>query len=68
VRSNDPSKEQQMKNFIATYESPKNIFSGKKLFRCANIAEAQDQFFAWLRTQSTYQHMWALTVSFEEVQ
>jgi hypothetical protein len=57
-----------MKNFIATYESPKNIFSGKKLFRCANIAEAQDQFFAWLRTQSTYQHMWALTVSFEEVQ
>ena len=57
-----------MKTFIATYESPCNIFKGKICLPATNIEEAQNRFFLWLKRQETYKHMWKLMVEFEEVE
>lgn len=57
-----------MKTFLAIYESPNNVFSGKLCIPSTNIEEAQNKFFAWLKKQSAYPHMWKLTVEFEEIE
>jgi hypothetical protein len=57
-----------MKNFVVTYESPRNLFKGKKLIQAESISDAQTIFFEWVKEQSTYQHMWSLNFDFEVIQ
>ena len=57
-----------MKVFIATYESTGNLEKGRICLEGRSIVDAQDKFFEWLRTQPLYQHMWQLSVQFEEIE
>lgn len=54
------------RTFIAEASSPGNAWKGKVVIRAANIVEAQDKFFAWLRKQEVYTHMWKLHMDIYE--
>jgi uncharacterized protein YegJ (DUF2314 family) len=52
--------------YLATATSKGNIWTGKVIIQANTLVEAQDKFFAWLKEQSVYSHMWNLEVSIEE--
>jgi hypothetical protein len=56
-----------MRAFLFDYESAGNIESGMVVVNAEDLVEAQDKFFAWLRTQPLYSHMWNLAVVAKEV-
>jgi hypothetical protein len=56
-----------MRNFVATYNSDRNLFKGQVHISAVSIGEAQGKFFDWLKKQSVYPHMWNLSVNFEEI-
>ena len=56
-----------MKLYIFDYSSEGNIFSGEICIEAEGLVEAQDKFFAWLKKQQTYQHMWQLSFKAREV-
>ena len=57
-----------MRTFQFEWESLGNIAQGTVIVRAENIAEAQDKFFAWLKTKPLYQHMWRLSLIATEVE
>jgi hypothetical protein len=64
----ETNKKPPKKGFIVTYESPGNIFKGKKLIKAIDIVAAQDIFLRWIKKQDVYQHLWNLSFQIEEVQ
>jgi len=56
-----------MRNFVATYNSDRNLFKGQVHISAVSVGEAQDKFFDWLKKQSVYPHMWNLSVNLEEI-
>ena len=56
-----------MRNFIVTYTSERNLFKGQVHVSAVSVGEAQDKFFDWLKKQAVYPHMWNLSVNFEEI-
>jgi len=56
-----------MRNFVATYSSERNLFKGQVHISASSIGEAQDKFFEWLKKQSVYPHMWNMYVDFTEI-
>lgn len=54
--------------YLATATSKGNIWTGKIIIQADTLVEAQDKFFAWLKGQSVYSHMWNLEVTIEETQ
>jgi hypothetical protein len=55
-----------MKAYIIDWSSAGNVDKGTVVVTANSISEAQDTFWAWLRVQPVYQHMWNLTFSIEE--
>ena len=55
-----------MKTYSATYSSVGNFDSGDVIIKAHSIVEAQDKFFAWLKTKDLYQHMWQLNMTIRE--
>lgn len=53
--------------FDYDYSSEGNIFSGEVCIEAEGLVEAQDKFFAWVKKQKTYQHMWQLSFKAREV-
>lgn len=53
---------------MATYASPNNMFSGKLAINADNLVPAQDKFFAWLKEQEVYNHMWEINIKFEQLE
>ena len=56
-----------MKTFLVTYNSEGNMFSGKLAINAEKVSDAQTMFLDWLQEQPTYQHLWRLEFSFEEI-
>lgn len=56
-----------MRKFLALATSQGNVWQGKILIQAADLAQAQDKFFAWLKTQEVYPHMWRLNLEIQEV-
>jgi len=56
-----------MRNFVATYNSDRNIFKGQVHISAVSVGEAQDKFFDWLKKQAVYPHMWNIYVNLEEI-
>lgn len=56
------------KVYVAKYRSASNLEEGEVVIEAANISEAQDKFFFWLKSRPLYQHMWRLNVEFREVE
>lgn len=56
-----------MKTFLVTYNSEGNGFSGKLTMNAEKVSDAQTMFLDWLQEQPTYQHLWWLEFSFEEI-
>jgi len=56
-----------MRNFIVTYTSERNLFKGQVHVSAVSVGEAQDKFFDWLKKQAVYPHMWNISVNFEEI-
>lgn len=57
-----------MRTFQFAWDSPGNIEKGTVIVRAESISEAQDKFFAWLKTKPMYQHMWKLNFVATEVE
>jgi hypothetical protein len=57
-----------VRTFQFAWESPANIEKGTVIIRAESISEAQDKFFAWLKTKPVYQHMWKLNLVAAEVE
>lgn len=55
------------RHFIVKYESKDNLFKGERVIEGYILSDAQDKFFAWLRLQPTYSHLWSLNVEFREI-
>ena len=55
------------KVYIAKYESGGNLEKGESVIFARNITVAQDNFFAWLKNQPLYQHMWTLSLEIREI-
>jgi hypothetical protein len=62
-----PAQFGDMRNFVATYKSERNLFKGQVHISALSIGEAQDKFFDWLKKQSVYPHMWNISVDFVEI-
>jgi hypothetical protein len=56
-----------MRNFIVTYTSERNLFKGQVHVSAVSVGEAQDKFFDWLKKQAVYPHMWNISVNLEEI-
>lgn len=58
-----------MKHYIVKFSSDGNIVPNRQLYigPCHSIVGAQDKFFAWIKKQDLYKHMWKLNVEFEEI-
>jgi len=56
-----------MRNFIATYSSERNLFKGQVHISAVSVGEAHDKFFDWLKKQAVYPHLWNLSVNLEEI-
>lgn len=56
-----------MRNFIVTYTSERNLFKGQVHVSAVSVGEAQDKFFDWLKKQAVYPHMWNISVNWEEI-
>jgi hypothetical protein len=56
-----------MRNFIVTYTSERNLFKGQVHISAVSVGEAQDKFFDWLKKQAVYPHMWNISVNLEEI-
>lgn len=59
--------DKKQKHYVAAYTSDANCAAGEIHIEASSIAEAQDKFFAHLRTLPLYQHMWRLNVVFREL-
>ena len=57
-----------MKYFLVRYCSKNNLFQGSIAIQAKSLHEAQDKFFAWLREQEVYKHMWRLEIEIEELE
>lgn len=57
-----------MKTYLITYESKSNLFKGRLCIPADNLVQAQDKFWAWLRRQDVYQHLWRLEFDIEEIE
>ena len=57
-----------MKNFIVKGESENNLFEFELHIQAESLSEAQDKFFAWVRQQPVYSHMWRLQFEFRRVE
>jgi len=56
-----------MRNFIITYESSACIFKGILHVQAMTVAQAQDKFFEWVKSQKTYPHLWQLSFELKEI-
>jgi hypothetical protein len=59
--------DKKQRHFVASYTSDGNCDTGEIHIAASSIAEAQDKFFAHLRSLPVYQHLWRLNVVFREV-
>jgi 2-hydroxychromene-2-carboxylate isomerase len=58
-----------MKTYHVKWSSPKNYPTNTDVIvRAVNLVDAQDKFFAWLKTHPVYQHMWNLNMEITEVE
>ena len=58
-----------MKTFNVEWSSPKNFVEKTRVIvRADNVVAAQDKFFAWLKRQPVYSHMWCLNMEMSEVE
>jgi hypothetical protein len=57
-----------MKQFIATYESERNIFKGELCIDAEFHEEAMGKFFEWLKKQPVWSHLWRVNISLREVE
>ena len=57
----------KQRHFVVVYTSDGNCGDGEMHISASSLADAQDKFFAHLRTLPVYQHLWSLNVVFREV-
>lgn len=57
-----------MRYFQASYTSPGNAEVGLVYIDAEDLVEAQDKFFAYLKTRPVYPHMWKLNLTITEIQ
>jgi hypothetical protein len=60
--------DKKQRHFVAAYASHGNCVDGEMHISASSLAEAQDKFFAHLRTLPVYQHLWSLNVVFRELE
>jgi hypothetical protein len=53
--------------YLAEWNSEGNFLRCKKVVRGFTLAEAQTEFFDWLKTHPVYEHMRKMDVEFIEV-
>jgi hypothetical protein len=59
--------EKKLRHFVVEYTSDGNCTEGEIHIAAKSITEAQDKFFAHLKTLPVYQHLWRLNVVFREL-
>ena len=55
----------ETKRYLAIATSPGNVWARRVVIEAKNVVEAQDKFFAWLKTEPVYTHMWRLDMQLE---